>query len=152
MSSSEEKKFAESYDNFSKDYKDLNQTYEQENKVAEVKPTGLKRKYIRLKQAGANFWVLGKTGFQLGLLAGGILGFVFGAFESIRIKSFLPLPMAMIAGSVSFGFIFAVSTVIRSNPADGESGKYMLETIHFDKITNSYVKTVLPLDEKTMRI
>ncbi len=144
---SENKDFNTSYDAFSKDYNKIGSLdYSEKEKQPPKKPTGLRRKYHRIKQAFERFWAVGKTGFQLGACAGGALGFVLGAYESIRIKSFLPLPLAIIGTGFSFGFIFAISTVVRSNPNNSE--EYVLETVYFDKQTNKFYKKTIPLNEK----
>ena len=142
MENSEE--FNKSYDSFSKEYSQIGN---EEEKKPEKKPSGLKRKYNRIKDAFKRFWALGKTGFELGAYAGGALGFCLGTYESIRIKSFLPLPLAIIGTAFSFGFIFAVSTVVRSNPYDN-SKEYLLETIYYDTNTNSYKKRLISFNEK----
>jgi len=136
--------FNKSYDTFSKEY---NQIGSLEEVKKEEKPGRLKRKYIRIKDAMKRFWAVGKTGFQLGAYAGGALGFILGAYESFRIKSFLPLPLAIIGTGFSFGFIFAISTVVRSHPNNNENKKYYFETMFYDSSTNSYIQKSIPFHE-----
>jgi hypothetical protein len=86
----------------------------EKKKVVVKKPSWIRRKYLRLKEAAGNFWVMGKSGFYFGGTAGAVLGSLLGLYESYRMKSFIPLPLAMISGAITFGSIFAISSVIRS--------------------------------------
>jgi hypothetical protein len=110
------------------------------------KPGWLKRKYIKIKGALAEFWVVGRYGFQLGGAAGLMLGFLVGGFESIRMKSFWPLPLAMIGSGFTFGCIFAISTMLRTQ----EEGKYaysrqmQYEMVFYDKESGKYVRKTIP--------
>lgn len=114
------------------------------------KPGWLKRKYLKIKNALGEFWVVGRYGFQLGGTAGLVLGFLVGGFESIRMKSFWPLPMAMIGSGFTFGCIFAVSTVLRTQDEKSFQmnrkmpyGNY--EMVYFDKQTGKFVRKTVPI-------
>jgi hypothetical protein len=72
------------------------------------------RKMERFSKATGEFWVMGKQGFIMGSMCGGILGAILGTYESIRAKSFLPLPLSVITMAVFFGGIMGVSSLIRS--------------------------------------
>jgi hypothetical protein len=74
----------------------------------------IKRKWKRIKNAMKEFWVVGKHGFKFGFMAGGALGFLLGLYESIRMRSIIPLPIAIVGSGFTFGCIFAVSTVVRT--------------------------------------
>lgn len=105
------------------------------------KPGWLKRKYLKIKGAASDFWVVGRYGFQLGGAAGLLLGFLVGGFESIRMKSFWPLPMAMIGSGFTFGSIFAISSVMRTQDENGSmrmNRKY--EIVYYDQNLGKYVR------------
>ena len=107
---------------FDKDYKSIS-TSTSPNSVQDVNPQSsgfLARKYRRVKKALGEFWVVGKHGFKFGFMAGGALGFLLGLYESLKMKSFLPLPLAVIGSGCTFGFIFAISTVVRSKSDTNE--------------------------------
>jgi hypothetical protein len=83
-------------------------------KVVEKKPNWVVRKMNRLGGALGDFWVMGKSGFYFGAKVGGVLGGVLGLWESYRMKSIIPLPLAMLTSAFTFGSIFCVSSMIRS--------------------------------------
>jgi hypothetical protein len=94
----------------------------------------LQRKYLKIKKALGDFWVLGGWGFKFGGLVGLTLGAVFGGFESIRMKSIYPMPAAMIGFGLFFGGIFAVSSILKSK--DGKfvnQNKYIYHVVFLDK-------------------
>jgi hypothetical protein len=112
------------------------------------KPNWFKRKYIKIKGAANEFWVVGKYGFQLGGMAGIILGFFVGGFESIRMKSIWPMPLAMLGSGFTFGCIFAISTVLRSddnnNNSNNELGvKNNYEIVYYDQKQGKYIKMMM---------
>lgn len=114
-------------------------------------PGWLKRKYLKLKKALGDFWVVGRYGFQLGGLAGIILGFFVGGFESIRMKSLWPLPLAMLGSGFTFGCIFAISTVIRAQD-NGLNYKYTNDSLHvlyYDKESGKYLRKSISLANKS---
>jgi hypothetical protein len=132
-------------------YKSIKATIPTPTAVVKSKehPGWLKRKYLKIKKALADFWVVGRYGFQLGGLAGIILGFFVGGFESIRMKSLWPLPLAMLGSGFTFGCIFAISTVIRSQ--DNLNYKYTnnsLQIVFYDKETGKYLRRNIPLTDK----
>lgn len=103
----------------------------QKNLNTEEKKRGwIGRKYYKIKKAAGEFWVAGRYGFQLGGIAGLILGFFVGGFESIRMKSIWPMPLAMLGSGFTFGSIFAISTVIRSE----ENYNYSNASINIDYV------------------
>jgi hypothetical protein len=83
-------------------------------KVVEKKPSWIVRKMNRLGGALGGFWVQGKSGFYFGAKVGGVLGAVLGLWECYRMKSIIPLPLAMLTSAFTFGSIFSVSSMIRS--------------------------------------
>ncbi len=112
------------------------------------RPGWFKRKYLLIKKAAGDFWIVGRYGFQLGGLAGVILGFIFGGYESLRMKSFWPLPIAMLSSGFTFGCIFAISSVLRAKE-DNEGilfPKY--ELIWYDRVKGSWVHKSSELSEK----
>jgi hypothetical protein len=110
------------------------------------KPSWLGRKYLKMKKAAKEFWVVGKYGFQLGGAAGLILGFLVGGFEALRMKSIWPLPIAMLGSGITFGSIFAISTVLRS---DDQQTKVKFEIVYYDKNLDKYVRMKTPLFKYT---
>jgi len=100
-----------------------------QSKALEHKPTWLGRKYLKIKKALGDFWVVGRYGFQLGGMAGLCLGFLVGGYESIRMKSIWPIPIAMIGSGITFGSIFAISTVLRAHINDSSEE---IEVIYYD--------------------
>ncbi len=132
-------------------YKSIKATTPTPTQVAKSKeqPGWLKRKYLKIKKAFAEFWVVGRYGFQLGGLAGIILGFFVGGFESVRMKSLWPLPLAMIGSGFTFGCIFAISTVLRSQ--DKLNYKYTndsLQIVYYDQISGKYMRKNISLTDK----
>jgi hypothetical protein len=117
------------------------------DKGAFEKPSWITRKYRKIRKALGEFWVVGRYGFQLGGVAGLILGFFVGGYESVRMKSFWPLPIAMLGSGFTFGCIFAISTVLRSHNIDGEN-KLLWEVIYYDEKNNKYIKAAYPFNEK----
>ncbi len=111
-----------------------------QSKEAGPRPGWLKRKYLLIKKAGADFWVVGRYGFQLGGLAGLILGFVFGGYESMRMKSIWPLPIAMISSGFTFGCIFAISTVLRAKTEKEEYDYPNYDLIYYDSFRGRWVR------------
>ena len=101
---------------------------------------------MKIKKALGEFWVVGKYGFGLGCLAGGALGFCLGAYESIRMRSLWPLPLAMMGSAFTFGCIFAVSTVIRAD--DQKSDILMMEVIYFDNFDRIYKRKSVSVMDK----
>ncbi len=109
-------------------------------------PGWLKRKYIKIRKAFADFWVVGKYGFQLGGLAGLILGSVVGGIESIRMNSFWPLPLAMLGSGMTFGSIFAISTLLRSQQeAKLNNTPIEYEIVYYDDKSNKFIKAKVPM-------
>lgn len=117
---------------------DKNSKKDTENQIrSELKKEGVKkkqswfkRKYIKLKNATKEFWVMGKYGFIMGGLAGTLLGTIYGTFEAYRMKSFLPIPLAICGSGFFFGMIFAISSVIR---ADGEIEGFCYQVCYIDE-------------------
>jgi hypothetical protein len=83
-------------------------------KVVEKKPSWIVRKMNKIGGALGTFWVMGKSGFYFGAKVGGVLGGILGLWESYRMKSIIPLPLAMLTSAFTFGSIFSVSSMIRS--------------------------------------
>jgi hypothetical protein len=140
-----------SSDSKDQEYKSIKATTPTPTAVVKSKeqPGWLKRKYIKIKKAAADFWVVGRYGFQLGGLAGIILGFFVGGFESIRMKSLWPLPLAMLGSGFTFGCIFAISTVIRSQ--DNLNYKYTnnsLQIVYYDQESGKYMRRNISLTDK----
>jgi len=100
-------KMALDLDKFEKEYQSIS-TAKKHNHDTKPESQGfLKRKYLRVK------------------------GFLFGTYESIRVRSILPLPIAVIGSGFTFGCIFAISTVVRTEK-DSENELYF-EVGSFDK-------------------
>lgn len=142
------------YEDFSKEYKsigtsnnvDIKPSEPIKPKLIEVKKPGwIKRKSIKIKKAMGEFWVLGKQGFFLGCMAGGALGFLLGGYESFRMRSLWPLPLAMIGSAFSFGCIFAISTVIRSESGKGD--ELEVKVLYFDRFEGRYKMKSYSLNE-----
>jgi hypothetical protein len=112
------------------------------------RPSWIKRKYLLIKKAAGDFWVVGRYGFQLGGLAGVILGTIFGGYESMRMKSFWPLPIAMFSSGFTFGCIFAISSVLRAK--DNNEGEIFpqYEIIWYDSTKGSWVRKSKEINEK----
>ncbi len=138
-------------DSKNEQYKSIKATTPTPTAVVKIKeqPGWLKRKYLKLKKAFADFWVVGRYGFQLGGLAGIILGFFVGGFESVRMKSLWPLPLAMIGSGFTFGCIFAISTVLRSQEI--LNYKYThdsLQIVYYDQESGKYLRKNVSLTNK----
>ncbi len=113
-----------------------------ENQEGVSKPSWIGRKCMKIQKALGDFWVVGKYGFQLGGSAGLILGFLVGGFEAMRMKSIWPLPIAMFGSGMTFGSIFAISTVLR---ADGSTEKTKMEIVFYDQKEGIYKRREVPL-------
>ena len=110
----------------------------------------LKRKYIKIKKAIGDFWVVGRYEFELGGLAGLILGFFVGGFESIRMKSLWSLPLAKIGSGFTFVCIFAISTVIiaQDNKLDYTYTNDSLQILYYDQESGKYLRKNISLMDK----
>jgi hypothetical protein len=132
----------------SEEYKSLKaETPNSKKTELQKKPTWIGRKYLKIKKALFDFWVVGGYGFKLGGAAGLILGFCVGGFESLRMKSFWPLPIAMIGSCITFGSIFAISTVLRSEE-DINGEKIIMDIVYYDEIEGKYKKKNISLIQK----
>jgi hypothetical protein len=110
------------------------------------KPGWLKRKYIKIKTAAGEFWVVGKYGFQLGGIVGLLFGFVLGSIQAVSMKSFWPIPIAMAGSGFTFGCMFAISTVLRSHGEnDMKTEKLAFQTVYYDEVEGKYKRKIFPL-------
>ena len=50
----------------------------------------------------------------MGGTIGGIFGGVMGVYQAIQMRSFLPIPLAMIASGGSFGFFMGLGMTLRT--------------------------------------
>jgi hypothetical protein len=108
------------------EFKDEAKNADKDSKVVSgSKNTWFKRKLARFSKASGEFWVMGKQGLIMGSLCGGLLGLILGTYESIRAKSILPLPLAVITMAGFFGGIMGVSTLIRNEADDDIKFKVM---------------------------
>ena len=142
------------YEEFSNEYKSigakdmsqqvkkpLNISNTQENKTKSNNPNWIKRKTIKIKKAASDFWIMGKQGFTIGCLAGACLGFFAGGYESIRMRSLWPLPLAMIGSGLTFGCIFAISTVVRAEENNNINENVLkYEIVYFDKNSKCFIR------------
>jgi hypothetical protein len=93
------------------------------------KSSWFSRKLKRFSKASNEFWVMGKQGFIMGSICGAVLGGILGTYESIRSKSFLPLPLSIFMMAGFFGGIMGVSSLIRNHNDE----KILFRVIYIDK-------------------
>lgn len=110
------------------------------------RPGWFKRKYLLIKKAIGEQWVVGRYGFQLGGIAGMILGSIFGGYEAYRMKSIWPIPIAMLTSGITFGGIFAISSILRSK--EDVDNQIEFEVIYYDSIKRKWISNSSPINEK----
>lgn len=121
-------------------------------KRPENTPGWLGRKYLKIRKAISEFWVVGKFGFQLGGAAGLILGFFVGGFQAIQMKSLWPLPLAMIGSGFTFGCIFSISTLLRSKEGGdlSDTPGLFAYAVYYDDKENKFIRTLVPCYAKNL--
>ena len=68
----------------------------------------------RIFGTGAATSQLFMTGFMTGGAVGGIFGGLVGVYQAIKMRSFLVIPVSMIATGASFGFFMGLGMTIRT--------------------------------------
>lgn len=83
------------------------------NDVIDRPPTRMERKFARIFGSTAsstgNFYM----GFKMGALVGAGFGGVMGTYQAVQMRSFMVIPISMIASGVSFGFFMGLGMTIR---------------------------------------
>lgn len=79
----------------------------------EKKPTRFQRKMNRIFGTGQATSTLFLTGFMTGGAVGGIFGGLMGVIQAVRMRSFMVIPISMIATGTSFGFFMGLGMTIR---------------------------------------
>ena len=78
------------------------------------KPNWLKRKSSKFSKTVGKYMTMGKQGFIMGTVSGGLVGLVFGLYETIKKKSILPIPIRVLSLSFIFGVLMGVTNLIRA--------------------------------------
>ena len=78
------------------------------------RPGFIARKSKRLKKALGEFWILGKSGFLMGGIVGGIMGFLGGCVSAYTTKTLLPIPIAMCASGFFFASLMSIGACLRT--------------------------------------
>ncbi len=104
------------------------------------RPGFIARKSKRLKKALGEFWILGKSGFLMGGIVGGIMGFLGGCVSAYTTKTLLPIPIAMCASGFFFASLMSIGACLRTE--DGEEMIILFtpySKLKYVNETNSYV-------------
>ena len=72
-----------------------------------------KIKYLAMKS-----FIVGKTGFKMGLYVGSFLGFGIGVFQAAQMKKVWVIPVSMVGSGLVFGSMFAFSSVLKAESED----------------------------------
>lgn len=89
-----------------------------QNNIAISKPGFLKRKGRKIKKLFSDWWVLGKTGFVMGGIVGGVMGFLGGCVSAYQTKSLIMIPISMIGSGCFFASLMSIGACLRSDDID----------------------------------
>jgi Reactive mitochondrial oxygen species modulator 1 len=74
----------------------------------------MQRKFKRIFGSGQATSKIFITGFQTGAMVGGIFGGLVGCYQAVVMRSFLPIPVSILATGTSFGFFMGLGMTIRT--------------------------------------
>lgn len=76
-------------------------------------PTRIERKMKRIFGSGKTATATFTTGFMAGAAVGGMMGTAVGCYQAYQMRSFLPIPVSILASGTSFGFFMGLGMTIR---------------------------------------
>ncbi len=89
-----------------------------QNTLESKKESARQRKWNQLKGKFKHQKVALQQGFMMGAMVGGGMGLVMGLYAAVQYRSFIVLPISILASAGSFGFFMACGTLIRTHESD----------------------------------